>query len=262
MYQTHSPKLSRRTEPSYSVQSSSSPITLPRTSKMMSPGRTRKGQQSSRSDINSPLTLENLQSVNAAYSQTFLTEGRERPPSPVRTSQLHARSSSLTNVQGRDRSWERGDVYDRDYTLNHRERYPLQRGRSLERSEYGLRNNERWYLDPHDYEMERPHSQTSSYSDRYMYRDSQLNSQLILDLQGQICDLQRECNNLHQDLDQSNQKLSSSMNSIKTFWSPELKKERAMRKEEGTKYAMLHEQLRLSTQENQVRNCLCYLIES
>ena len=42
------------------------------------------------------------------------------------------------------------------------------------------------------------------------------------------------------------------MNSIKTFWSPELKKERALRKEESSKIATLKEQLKVAQDENQV----------
>lgn len=42
------------------------------------------------------------------------------------------------------------------------------------------------------------------------------------------------------------------MNSIKTFWSPELKKERASRKEEASKLGLAQEQLRLASQEKQV----------
>lgn len=43
------------------------------------------------------------------------------------------------------------------------------------------------------------------------------------------------------------------MHSIKTFWSPELKRERAVRKEEMQKAALLQEQLRMSQTESQVR---------
>ena len=43
------------------------------------------------------------------------------------------------------------------------------------------------------------------------------------------------------------------MHSIKTFWSPELKRERAVRKEEMQKAALLQEQLRMSQAEGQVR---------
>jgi hypothetical protein len=42
------------------------------------------------------------------------------------------------------------------------------------------------------------------------------------------------------------------MHSIKTFWSPELKKERALRKEESAKYSLINDQLKLLSSENQV----------
>lgn len=42
------------------------------------------------------------------------------------------------------------------------------------------------------------------------------------------------------------------MHSIKTFWSPELKKERALRKEESAKYSLINDQLKLLGNENQV----------
>lgn len=50
------------------------------------------------------------------------------------------------------------------------------------------------------------------------------------------------------------------MNSIKTFWSPELKKERALRKDEATKMAVWKEQYRVVQEETQVRKrrlCAC-----
>uniref|UniRef100_A0A3Q3MID9 ELKS/RAB6-interacting/CAST family member 1 n=1 Tax=Labrus bergylta TaxID=56723 RepID=A0A3Q3MID9_9LABR len=50
-------------------------------------------------------------------------------------------------------------------------------------------------------------------------------------------------------------KLSSSMNSIKTFWSPELKKERALRKDEATKMAVWKEQYRVVQEETQHLQC-------
>ena len=42
------------------------------------------------------------------------------------------------------------------------------------------------------------------------------------------------------------------MNSIKTFWSPELKKERALRKEELSRMVAVREQLKVAQEENQV----------
>lgn len=53
-------------------------------------------------------------------------------------------------------------------------------------------------------------------------------------------------------LEAKESKLSSSMNSIKTFWSPELKKERALRKDEGTKMSVWKEQYKVVQEETQV----------
>ncbi|KAK9497749.1 hypothetical protein O3M35_004413 [Rhynocoris fuscipes] len=72
------------------------------------------------------------------------------------------------------------------------------------------------------------------------------------ELQNQNSDLQRELANLKKELELTNQKLGSSMHSIKTFWSPELKKERALRKEESAKYSLINDQLKLLNSENQV----------
>lgn len=83
----------------------------------------------------------------------------------------------------------------------------------------------------------------------HMLRDGGL---YIGELQHQNNDLQRELGNLKKELELTNQKLGSSMHSIKTFWSPELKKERALRKEESTKYSLINEQLKILNSENQV----------
>lgn len=72
------------------------------------------------------------------------------------------------------------------------------------------------------------------------------------DLQQSHAELQRDLANLKKELELTNQKLGSSMHSIKTFWSPELKKERALRKEEAAKYSLINDQLKLLNSENQV----------
>ncbi|KAL4005895.1 hypothetical protein ACER0C_005608 [Sarotherodon galilaeus] len=64
----------------------------------------------------------------------------------------------------------------------------------------------------------------------------------ILDLQAQLKEVLLEV---------KESKLSSSMNSIKTFWSPELKKERALRKDEASKIAVWKEQYRVIQDEAQ-----------
>ncbi|GAB0086578.1 ERC protein 2-like [Sergentomyia squamirostris] len=83
----------------------------------------------------------------------------------------------------------------------------------------------------------------------------------IGDLQHQNSDLQRELGQLKRELDLTNQKLGSSMHSIKTFWSPELKKERALRKEESAKYSLINDQLKLLNNENQKQAMLVRQLE-
>jgi golgin subfamily B member 1 len=81
------------------------------------------------------------------------------------------------------------------------------------------------------------------------------------DLQYVNSDLQRELGNLKKELELTNQKLGSSMHSIKTFWSPELKKERALRKEESAKYSLINDQLKLLNSENQKQAMLVRQLE-
>ncbi|KAK1168741.1 ELKS/Rab6-interacting/CAST family member 1 isoform X2 [Acipenser oxyrinchus oxyrinchus] len=73
----------------------------------------------------------------------------------------------------------------------------------------------------------------------------------IMDLQVQLKEVLRENELLRKDVEVKESKLSSSMNSIKTFWSPELKKERALRKDEVTKITIWKEQFRVMQEESQ-----------
>lgn len=75
----------------------------------------------------------------------------------------------------------------------------------------------------------------------------------LLEMQAQLRDMQRENELLRRELDLKDSKLGSSTNSIKSFWSPELKKERIMRKEEAARTSILKEQMRVTHEENQVR---------
>lgn len=70
----------------------------------------------------------------------------------------------------------------------------------------------------------------------------------------------RENELLRREVEVKESKLSSSMNSIKTFWSPELKKERALRKDEVSKITVWKEQYRVIQDEAQV-SFLLYLLE-
>lgn len=73
----------------------------------------------------------------------------------------------------------------------------------------------------------------------------------LLEMQAQLRDMQRENELLRRELDVKDSKLGSSTNSIKSFWSPELKKERIMRKEEAARTSILKEQMRVTHEENQ-----------
>ncbi|XP_038561393.1 ELKS/Rab6-interacting/CAST family member 1-like isoform X9 [Micropterus salmoides] len=73
----------------------------------------------------------------------------------------------------------------------------------------------------------------------------------ILDLQAQLKEVLRENEMLRREVEVKESKLSSSMNSIKTFWSPELKKERALRKDEVSKITVWKEQYRVIQDEAQ-----------
>ncbi|KAM9376325.1 ELKS/Rab6-interacting/CAST family member 1-like isoform 2-T2 [Pholidichthys leucotaenia] len=73
----------------------------------------------------------------------------------------------------------------------------------------------------------------------------------ILDLQTQLKEVLRENEMLRREVEVKESKLGSSMNSIKTFWSPELKKERALRKDEVSKITVWKEQYRVIQDEAQ-----------
>lgn len=74
-----------------------------------------------------------------------------------------------------------------------------------------------------------------------------------MDLHSQLMELQTENEHLKKELESKEAKLGSSMRSIKMFWSPELKKERAARKSEAEKYALLKEQFNVVSKESEVR---------
>lgn len=66
-------------------------------------------------------------------------------------------------------------------------------------------------------------------------------------------ELQREKPVFRRELDVGDSTLGSSVNSIKTFWSPELKKKRGTRKESVTKTPTEKEQMEVMKEKNQVR---------
>ncbi|XP_055468345.1 ERC protein 2 [Psammomys obesus] len=175
------------------------------------------------------LSMENIQSLNAAYA----TSG------PMYLSD-HEGVASTTYPKG-------------TMTL----------GRATNRAVYGGRVTAMG-SSPNIASAGLSHTDVLSYTDQHgglggsSHHHHQLPSMLrqvrdstMLDLQAQLKELQRENDLLRKELDIKDSKLGSSMNSIKTFWSPELKKERVLRKEEAARMSVLKEQMRVSHEENQ-----------
>ncbi|KAK7496215.1 hypothetical protein BaRGS_00012625 [Batillaria attramentaria] len=133
-------------------------------------------------------------------------------------------------------------TYARDRSLDRE--YPHMGARSLERDHSSVsrsRSSDRGG----DYSVSSYVTSSPSPQD---YRNN-----FIFELQCQVTELHQECAKLQKETEVTRDKLSSSMNSIKTFWSPELKKERAMRKEEAARCNMLNEQLKVTQAELKVR---------
>lgn len=142
---------------------------------------------------------------------------------------------SIAMDSQRDRS---AKTYSRDRSLDRE--YPHMGARSLERDHSSVarsRSSDRGG----DYPVSSYLTSSPSPQD---YRNN-----FIFELQVQVTELHQECAKLQKEVEITRDKLSSSMNSIKTFWSPELKKERSMRKEETAKCNMFNEQLKVTQAE-------------
>ncbi|KAG5835924.1 hypothetical protein ANANG_G00249170 [Anguilla anguilla] len=179
------------------------------------------------------LSMENIQSLNAAYA----TSG------PMYLSD-HEGVASTTYPKG-------------TMTL----------GRATSRAMYGGRVTAMG-SSPNIASVGLPHAELLSYGDHGSFSmlhhhhhhhqqgvpsglRQQARDSALLDMQSQMKDMQRENELLRRELELKDSKLGSSTNSIKTFWSPELKKERVMRREEATRMSVLKEQMRVTHEENQ-----------
>uniref|UniRef100_A0A4W6DNP7 ELKS/RAB6-interacting/CAST family member 2 n=1 Tax=Lates calcarifer TaxID=8187 RepID=A0A4W6DNP7_LATCA len=181
------------------------------------------------------LSMENIQSLNAAYA----TSG------PMYLSDHEGVGSTATYPKG-------------TMTL----------GRATSRAMYGGRVTAMG-SSPNIASVGLPHADLLSYSDlgslsmlhphHHQGVPSALLRQAVrgsggelLEMQAQLREMQRENEMLRRELDLKDSKLGSSTNSIKSFWSPELKKERIMRKEEAARTSILKEQMRVTHEENQL----------
>ncbi|KAF3689895.1 ERC protein 2 [Channa argus] len=181
------------------------------------------------------LSMENIQSLNAAYA----TSG------PMYLSDHEGVGSTATYPRG-------------TMTL----------GRATSRAMYGGRVTAMG-SSPNIASVGLPHADLLSYSDlgslsmlHHHHHHQGVPSALLrqtvrgsggelLEMQAQLREMQRENEMLRRELDVKDSKLGSSTNSIKSFWSPELKKERIMRKEEAARTSILKEQMRVTHEENQ-----------
>lgn len=214
--------------------------------------------------------------------------------SPARSpfqSPAHSRSSSLTSVKSLLRDHRTpSDRSDRDHLIQHGsmvrdrsldrqlDRHHSQRENSFENRYHTFSVRDRSFDKDRDYphmgarSLERDHfhgqhpltrsrSIDQEYFSPYMpshFQEGRLNrgDSMFLDYQTQVAEASNERALLRKELEATKEKLSSSMNSIKTFWSPELKKERVMRKEEVAKFNSLNEQFKALQAQQQV----CFIL--
>uniref|UniRef100_A0A8B9L7C8 ELKS/RAB6-interacting/CAST family member 2 n=1 Tax=Astyanax mexicanus TaxID=7994 RepID=A0A8B9L7C8_ASTMX len=206
---------------------------LPR-SPRMGQRRVSAGSRGSKSGGGKTLSMENIQSLNAAYAAS-------------------------------------GPVYLSDHEALASSSYPkstMTLGRATSRTAYGGRASAIGSSPNISSSLGHLHSDSMGYSDhgtmhlhslQHQGPSSPLLRQAVRGvargeggpLMEQLRELQRENDLLRRELDVKDSKLGSSVNSIKSFWSPELKKERGMRKEELAKTSVLKEQMRVLDDENQ-----------
>ncbi|XP_034022372.1 ERC protein 2 isoform X2 [Thalassophryne amazonica] len=216
-------------------QIESSPARSPRLPRSPRLGHRRANSGSGGSAGGKTLSMENIQSLNAAYA----TSG------PMYLSDHEGVGSTATYPKG-----------------------TLTLGRATSRAMYGGRVTAMG-SSPNIASVGLPHADLLSYSDLgslsmlHSHHHQGVPSALLrqavrssggelLEMQAQLREMQRENEMLRRELDLKDSKLGSSTNSIKSFWSPELKKERIMRKEEAARTSVLKEQMRVTHEENQL----------
>ncbi|XP_076153596.1 ELKS/Rab6-interacting/CAST family member 1-like [Alosa pseudoharengus] len=190
------------------------------------------------------LSMENIQSLNAAYA----TSG----PLYLSDSQTHAHAHHAHTLP--DTSASAADLPKSSVTL----------GRSAGGGSSGVGGRAVGYGGRGAVAMgSSPNIASATTSDAIAFGDHHASSTVphslrqardnaVQDLQAQLKEVLRENELLRRDAEAKESKLSSSMNSIKTFWSPELKKERALRKDEMAKMTVWKEQYRVMQDEAQV----------
>ncbi|XP_076330779.1 uncharacterized protein LOC143236402 [Tachypleus tridentatus] len=168
----------------------------------------------------------------------------------------------ITAREGRQRSLDVGDTVGRS---------PRARDRSLERSVYKEHEQHDVYYPERESVIESdPYKESGTYNVRSSHAFTTHNQEkqneyarenFVLELQSRLNELHNQYGKMKRELHVTTQKLGSSMHSIKTFWSPELKKERALRKEEAAKHGLMNDQLKIFRSENQKQYQLIHHLE-
>ena len=212
-----------------------------------------------------PRRLTRPETPNISFSPNHLARS-----SPIHSNHHISNLNSVSTNELHDRSCDNfkndhiyANEYSRERHMNHVQ-LPFDPSHRIPRPNYRDRSSDKDY--PHmgarSLDREASYATSRSHYDRddpisHLYGSSRFLPQdygnnLIFDLQYQITDLHQECAKLQNEVDLAQNNLTSNMNSIKTFWSPELKKERAVRKEEVTKCTILNEQLKVAHAELKV----------
>ncbi len=225
---------------------------------------------SSRSPYQSPAhsrssSMTSVKNLLRERERSFDRNSIERENASEHFDMVHSHPQTASLRQGsmvRDRSLDRQLDKHKDI-----ERYHTYGGHTREKTNHSVDRGDYPHMGARSLERDHVFPETNLVRSRsidYQYMANQAaymppskelrhtRDALLLDLQAQVTNLNRECATLHQELDMTREKLSSSMNSIKTFWSPELKKERVQRKEESAKLAAINEQLRTLQSEKDV----------
>ncbi|XP_013394933.1 ERC protein 2 isoform X1 [Lingula anatina] len=223
---------------------------------LSSPGRNQGGlSPSNRSPYQSPAHTAHSPSRSGSSGGSLPRGGGLRDRSIDRLDRERVREKGGSMV--RDRSLDR--QLDRHYEMEMIMQRGNERYSNAAREQNGGRGHNTNGVGTGDYlrggsrSLDRDGAYTSTHLGRHTEENHQpskphetrhLRDTLLLDLQSQLNDANRECAMMQKELEITKEKLTSSMNSIKTFWSPELKKERAIRKEEAAKYSHLNDQIR------------------
>ena len=111
----------------------------------------------------------------------------------------------------------------------------------------------------HNHNMDTINNQANSYHSIYNSSTPSYQPNQYGQLMEQLGVLKADNENLRKEIKLKDSKLAATVNSIKTFWSPELKKESMIKREEVEKSELLKDRFKMIMEESQVRLILYFL---